>query len=84
MLLPTVFFSIDGLLQKLEEGLNFNVSPTDLLDGFYFGNTGAPCKNSAFIQLDAGTLHLKSSMIELEDEPPADLETRGVKSTASS
>lgn len=48
---------------------------SDLIDGFYFANAGVPYENSAFIHLDTGAIHLKSSMIELEDEPPDDLET---------
>ena len=48
---------------------------SDLLDAFDFANAGAPYENRAFIHRDTGAIHWTSVMVELEEEPPEDLET---------
>lgn len=48
---------------------------SDLLDAFDFANAGTPYENRAFIHLDTGAIHWTSAMVELEEEPPEDLET---------
>jgi hypothetical protein len=47
---------------------------SELLDSFHFANSGAPYESRAFINLDTGSLHWISNTIELEEEPPEDLD----------
>lgn len=48
---------------------------SELLDAFQFVGTGAPYESSAFVNLDTGAIHCTSSVIELEEKVPENLET---------
>ena len=51
--------------------LNFS----DLLEAFEFANFGGSMETEAFVDLDTGAIHYLSNELELEEEPPEDLET---------
>ena len=48
---------------------------SELLDAFQFVGAGAPYESSAFVNLDTGAIHCTSSVIELEEKVPQNLET---------
>lgn len=52
-----------------------SVKWSEFLDAYEFASYGRPHESRAFINLDSGTLHCISDAIELDTEPPEDLET---------
>jgi hypothetical protein len=48
---------------------------SELIDAFEFASFDKPSESRAFVNLDTGTFHLISSVVELEEETPEDLET---------
>lgn len=51
------------------------VKYAELLDAFEFVSSGAPFEHSAYICADTGAIYWASSMIELEEKVPDNLET---------
>ena len=47
----------------------------DLLDAYEFVSSSAQYESNAFVNLDTGAVFCTSNAIELDDEPPEDLET---------
>ena len=47
----------------------------DLLDAYEFVSSAAQYESNAFVNLDTGAVFCTSNAIELDDEPPEDLET---------
>jgi hypothetical protein len=47
---------------------------TEFIDAFEFASFGAPHESRAFVNLDTGSLHCISDVIDLEEETPEDLE----------
>ena len=50
------------------------VSYADLLNAFDWVSAGPPLENAAFIDRETGTTHLTSTIMELEEEVPEDLD----------
>jgi hypothetical protein len=47
---------------------------SEFIDAFEFASFGAPHESRAFVNLDTGSLHCISDVIDLEEETPEDLE----------
>jgi hypothetical protein len=47
---------------------------SEFIDAFEFASSGAPLESRAFVNLDTGSLHLISDVVDLEEEIPEDLE----------
>lgn len=48
---------------------------SELFEAFEFISSGAPFENSAYINIDTGAIFWVSSVVELEEEIPDDLDT---------
>jgi hypothetical protein len=48
---------------------------SDLLDAYEFCNFGDLMETQAFLSLERGTVHIVSGEMELDEEPPEDLES---------
>ncbi|MEO8673448.1 MAG: hypothetical protein ABI411_19200 [Tahibacter sp.] len=76
-----LFYSYLSAAWRLNAAFGLHEAPmvtvllSELVDAFHFANSGAPDESSAFVNLDTGSIHCTSSTIELEEEPPEDLET---------
>lgn len=83
----TIAFEFLGVLT--EERLNksgpaitmesdVQVSFADLLAAFDWVNSGSPWENSAFVSRETGAIHWTSTLIDLEEELPEDIEDASV------
>jgi len=48
---------------------------SELIEALEFASFGGPYESQAFVDLDTGSFHYKSDVIDLDEETPEDLET---------
>lgn len=52
-----------------------SVKWSEFIEAFEFASFGGPYDTRAFVNLDTGSFHFISDTVDLEEEPPEDLET---------